>query len=173
MLQSHRHGQFFRPLDPILFSATMVRCRSVSLPSVFPRPRSRRQDLKGRPLSSPVWPLPDRSASPYLSRLGWPLRFHWGIKKGNPPAVLLLPSLAKFRARQCRRSCFPLRLVFGHPATSPSMSLLRPVTEQAASLSSLTTSRRSSEEDWEKNPSLHRQPCLSSWRRSSPSTGRL
>jgi hypothetical protein len=27
-------GQFFRPLDPILFSATMVRRRSVALPSL-------------------------------------------------------------------------------------------------------------------------------------------
>jgi hypothetical protein len=68
------HGQIFRPLDPIVFSATMVWRRSVSLPSLFPRPRSRRRNLTGRPLSSPVWPLPDRSASPYLSRLGWPLR---------------------------------------------------------------------------------------------------
>jgi hypothetical protein len=34
-LRSHHHGQFFRPLDPILFNATMVRHRSVSLPSLF------------------------------------------------------------------------------------------------------------------------------------------
>jgi hypothetical protein len=36
-------------------------------------------------------------------------------KKGNPSVVLPLPSLACFRARQCRRSCFPLRLVLVNP----------------------------------------------------------
>jgi hypothetical protein len=75
LLQSHRHGQFFRPLYPILFSATMVRRCSITLPSLFPRPRSRRWDLTGRPLSSPASQPPDRSASPYLRRLGWPLCF--------------------------------------------------------------------------------------------------
>jgi hypothetical protein len=69
--------------------------------------------------------------------------FLLGYKKGNHPAVLLLPSLAKSRARQCRRSCFPLRLVFGQPATSPSLLLLRPLAKQAVSPSSSTTSRRS------------------------------
>jgi hypothetical protein len=28
------------------------------------------RDLTGRPLSSPMWQPPDRSSSPYLSRLG-------------------------------------------------------------------------------------------------------
>jgi hypothetical protein len=41
--------------------------------------------------------------------------FPLGYKKGNPSAMLPLPSLAKFRARQCRRSCFPLRLVLANP----------------------------------------------------------
>jgi hypothetical protein len=107
-------GQIFRPLDPIRFSATMVRRRSVALPSLSPRPRSHRRDLTGRPVSSPVWQPPDRSASPYL--VGWdrsciPLSY----KKGNPPAVLPFPSLACFRARQCRHSCFSLRLVLANP----------------------------------------------------------
>jgi hypothetical protein len=150
----------------------MVRRRSDALPSLFPRPWSRRWDLTGRPLSSPVLLPFDRSASPYLGRLGWPLRFRWGIK-GNPPAALLLPSLACLRARLCRRSCFPFRLVFGHPATSPSLPLLRPVTEQAVSSSSSTTSRRSSGEDQEKNPRLHHRPWLSSWTCLSPSVGHL
>jgi hypothetical protein len=94
-------------------------------------------------------------------------------KKGNPSAVLPLPSLACFRARQCRRSCFsPLRLVFGQPATSPSLTLLRPLTEQAVSPSSLTTSRRSLKKT-EEEPQLQRRPWLNSWRCSSPSVGRL
>jgi hypothetical protein len=94
-------------------------------------------------------------------------------KKGNPSAVLPLPSLACFRPRQCRRSCFPLRLVFGQPATSPSLPLLRPLAEQVISTSSSTTCGRSSEEDREKDLSLHHRPWLSSWRCSSPSVGRL
>jgi hypothetical protein len=36
-------------------------------------------------------------------------------KNGNPSVVLPLPSLACFRARQCLRSCFPLRLVLVNP----------------------------------------------------------
>jgi hypothetical protein len=36
-------------------------------------------------------------------------------KKGNPSAMLPLLSLACFRARQCRHSCFPLRLVLVNP----------------------------------------------------------
>jgi hypothetical protein len=52
--------------------------------------------------------------------VAFPLRY----EKGNPSVLLLLPSFC-FRARQCRCSCFPLRLVFGHPATSPSPPLLR------------------------------------------------
>jgi hypothetical protein len=64
-------------------------------------------------------------------------------KKGNPSVVLPLPSLTCFRARCCRHSCSPLRLAFGHPTTSPSPLLLRPLTEQAVSPSSSTTYRRS------------------------------
>jgi hypothetical protein len=74
-------------------------------------------------------------------------------KKGNPPAVLPLPSLSCFQTRQCRHSCLSLRLVFGQPATSPSLSLLRPRIEQVVSPSSSTTSKRSLEEGREKNPS--------------------
>jgi hypothetical protein len=51
--------------------------------------------------------------------------------------------------------------------------LLCPLAEQAVSPSSSTTSIRSSEQDREKNPILYRRPWLSSWRRSSPSAGRL
>jgi hypothetical protein len=91
--------------------------------------------------------------------------------KGNPPAVLPLPSIAYFRARQYHHSCFPLSLVFSQPATSPSLSLLHPLAEQVVSPSSSTTSRRSSEEDREKNPNLHLRPWLSSWRCSGPSAG--
>jgi hypothetical protein len=93
-------------------------------------------------------------------------------KKVNPPAVLLLPRLAKFRARQCRRSCFPLWIVLANPplarprccfAHSPGKlfsHLRRPPPEGVR--------RRPREE-----PRLHRRPCLSSWRCSSPSVGRL
>jgi hypothetical protein len=95
------------------------------------------------------------------------------VQNRNPSAVLPLPSFTCFWARRCRRSCFPLRLVFGQPATSPSLPLLRPLAEQAVSPSSSTTSRWSLEEDRDKKPSLHRRPWLSSWRCSSPSTGRL
>jgi hypothetical protein len=107
LLQSHRHGQFFRPLDPILFSAPMVRRRSVSLPSLFPRPRSRHRDLTGRPLSSPVWPLPDRSASPYLSRLGWPLRFRWGIKRETLPRCFYCQVSPAFELNSVAALVFP------------------------------------------------------------------
>jgi hypothetical protein len=41
----------------------------------------------------------------------FPLR----CKKRSPPAVPPLPSLACFRSRQCRHSCFPLRLVLANP----------------------------------------------------------
>jgi hypothetical protein len=84
--------------------------------------------------------------------VAFPLRY----KKGNPSTVLPLPSLACFRARQCRRSCFPLRLVFGQPATSPFLSF-SPTPRASCLPSSSTTSRRSSEEDREKNPNLHRR----------------
>jgi hypothetical protein len=114
LLQSHCHGQFFRPLDPILFSATTVRRRSIALPSLFPQPRSRRRDLRGRPLSSPASQPRDRSASPTSD--GWDGRcVPLSYKKGNPPAVLPLPSLAYFRICQYRRSCFPLRLALANP----------------------------------------------------------
>jgi hypothetical protein len=150
----------------------MVRRRSVALPSLFPRPQSRRRDLTGRPLSSPVLPPPDHSASPYLSRLGWPLRFRWGIKRET------LPWCCHYQVSLLSSSALPPLLFsplasFGQPATSPSLSLLRPLAEQVVSPSSSTTSRRSSGEDREKNPNLHRRPCLSSWRCSSPSVGRL
>jgi hypothetical protein len=93
-------------------------------------------------------------------------------KKGNPTAVLLLPSLACFRIWQYRRSYFPLRLVLANPplahsrccfAHSPGKlfsHLRRPPPEEVG--------RRPREE-----PRLHRRPCLSSWRCSSPSVGRL
>jgi hypothetical protein len=119
-------------------------------------------------------PCSNRRIAPLVpTPVGWddrwvPLRY----KRGNPSAVLQLPSLACFRARQGRRSCFPLAS-FGQPATSPSPLLLRPLIEQAVSPSSSTTSRRSSEEDRGKNLGLHRRPYLNSWRRSSPSIGRL
>jgi hypothetical protein len=71
----------------------MVRRRSVALPSLFPWPRSRHRDLTGWPLSSPVLPSSDHSASPYLSRLGWSLRFRCGIKREALP-----------RCRHCRVS---------------------------------------------------------------------
>jgi hypothetical protein len=58
--------------------------------------------------------------------VAFPLR----SKKGSPPVVLPLPSLAYLWAQQHRRSLSFLRLVFGHPATSPSLPLLRPLPEQ-------------------------------------------
>jgi hypothetical protein len=82
-------------------------------------------------------------------------------KKGNPPAVLPLPSLVCFRIRQNRRSCFPLRLVFGQPATSPSPLLLRSLAKQVVLPASSMTYRRSGEKT-EKEPHLHCRPCLSS-----------
>jgi hypothetical protein len=108
----------------------MVRRRSISLPSLFPRPWSRRRDLTGRPLSSPMWPLLDRSASPYLSRLGWPLRFRWGIK-GKP-----FHCVAIAKSRLLSSSTVPPLLFFslasfGQPATRPFLPLLHPLAEQA------------------------------------------
>jgi hypothetical protein len=93
----------------------MVIRRSITLPSLFLRPWSRRRDLTGRPVSSPVWQPSDRSASPYLRRLGWPLRFRWAIKREDPPAVLPVPSLACFRNCQYRCSCFSLWLALANP----------------------------------------------------------
>jgi hypothetical protein len=91
----------------------MVRRRCIAQPSRSPRPRSRRRDLTGRPLSSPVWQPPDRSASPTSD--GWDDRcVPLSYKKGNPPAVLPLPSLACFRIWQYRHSYFPLRLVLAN-----------------------------------------------------------
>jgi hypothetical protein len=73
-------------------------------------------------------------------------------KKGNPPAVLQLPSLAYFRARQCRRSCFLLRLVLVNPP------LAHPVvaspTHWASCLAVFVDDlQKKLEEDREKNPS--------------------
>jgi hypothetical protein len=73
-------------------------------------------------------------------------------KKGNPSVVLPLPSLTCFRARRCLYSCFPLRLVFGHPATSPSPLLLRPITEQAFFAIFVDDLQKKLEEDRKKNP---------------------
>jgi hypothetical protein len=93
----------------------MVRRRSVALPSHFPWPRSRRRDLTGRPLSSPVC---HRQIAPLVpTSVGWddccvPLSY----KKGNSPSVLSLPTLACFRAQQYRHSCLPLRLVLANPS---------------------------------------------------------
>jgi hypothetical protein len=93
-------------------------------------------------------------------------------KKGNPSAVLPLPSLACFRARQCRRSYFSPPASFGQPASSSSPLLLRP------SLSKLfhRLRRPPPEESWketERRTPAHRRPCPRSWRRLSPSVGRL
>jgi hypothetical protein len=92
----------------------MVRRRSVALPSLSPRPRSRRRDLTGRPLSSPVWPPPDCSASPYLSRLGWPLRFRWGIK-GKPSRGVAIAKPRQISSSTVPPLLFSLQLVLANP----------------------------------------------------------
>jgi hypothetical protein len=45
--------------------------------------------------------------------------------------MLPLPSLAVFELDIAAALVFPLRLVFGQPATSSSLLLLRPLAEQA------------------------------------------
>jgi hypothetical protein len=126
------HGQVFGPLDPICFSAATVRRRSVALPSLFPRPRSRRRDLTGRPLSSPVWQPLDRPRALPQS-VGMTVASRGAIKRRNLPAVLPLPSLACLRFRQTVSPLlFFLSLAsFGQPTTSPFRLLLRPLAEQA------------------------------------------
>jgi hypothetical protein len=92
----------------------MVRRRSVALPSLSPRPRSRHRDLTGRPLSGPVWPPPDRSTSPYLSRLEWPLCLHWSIK-GKPSRGVAIAKSRQISSSIVSPLLFSLRLVFGQP----------------------------------------------------------
>jgi hypothetical protein len=87
----------------------MVRHRSVALPSLFPRPWSRRRDLTGRPLSSAVLPPPDLFASPYLSRLGWPLHFRWGIK-GKPSRGVAIAKSRQISSSTVSSLLFSLRL---------------------------------------------------------------
>jgi hypothetical protein len=113
-LQSHRHGQFSQLLDPILFSVMMVRRRSIALPSLFPWPRSRRRDLTDRPLSSPVWQPPDRSASPYPRRLGWPLR-SVELKKGKPSRGVAIAKSHLLSNLLVSPLLFSLRLVLANP----------------------------------------------------------
>jgi hypothetical protein len=99
-------------------------------------------------------PCGHRRIAPLVpTSVGWDDRcVPLSYKKGDPPAVLPLLSLACFRARHCRHSCFPLRLVFGQPATSPSLPLLRLLAGQAISPSSSTTSRRSSKKTERRTP---------------------
>jgi hypothetical protein len=57
-----------------------------------------------------------RIASLVPTPVGWDNRCApLSYKKGNPPAVFPLPSLACFRICQYRRSCFPLRLALANP----------------------------------------------------------
>jgi hypothetical protein len=143
------HGQIFGPLDPIRFSATMVRHRSVALPSLFPRPRSRAD-----PYRAPCgnrWIAPRAPTSVSWDDRCVPLDY----KKRNPSAVLPLPSLACSRVRPCRHPYFSFRIVWANPllvhcccyfAHSPSKlisRLRRPPPEEAR--------RRPKEE-----PRLHR-----------------
>jgi hypothetical protein len=99
-------------------------------------------------------PCGNRRIAPLVpTSVGWDDRcILLSYKKGNHSAVLPLPSLACFRARHCRHSCFPLQLVFGQPTTSPSPLSLRPVAEQAVSPSSSSTSRRSSKKTERRTP---------------------
>jgi hypothetical protein len=149
----------------------MVRRHSVVLPSLFPRPRSRRQDLTGRPLSSPMWQPLDRSASPYLSLLGRPLR-SVGLYKGETlPRCVHCQVSPAFEFDSVATLIFPLWLVLANPllvhfcccfAHSPSKLVSR----------FRTTSRRSSKKTGGRTR-LHRRPCPRSWRSLSPSAGRL
>jgi hypothetical protein len=94
---------------------------------LFPRPRSRHRDLTGWPLSSPVWQPPDRSASPYLRRLGWPLRFRWGIK-GKPSRGVAIAKSCLLSNLTVSPLLFSPLASFGQPATSPFPLLLRSLT---------------------------------------------
>jgi hypothetical protein len=69
----------------------------------FSWPRSRRRDLTGRPLSSPVLPPPDRSTDPYLSWFWMTIAIPWrhkgkpsrsfAIAKSHLPLSSTVPSL--------------------------------------------------------------------------------
>jgi hypothetical protein len=52
-------------------------------------------------------------------------------KKGKPLRGVAIAKSRLLSNWSYHRSCFPLRLVFGHPATNPSPLLLRSLTEQA------------------------------------------
>jgi hypothetical protein len=72
-----------------------------------------------------VLPLSDRFASPYLSRLGWPLHFRWGIK-GKPFRSVVITKSRLLPSSTSPLFFVSLRLVFGQPATSPSLSSAPP-----------------------------------------------
>jgi hypothetical protein len=67
---------------------------------------------------------------------------------------------------------FPSTCFFGQTATKQSPLSALFLAKQVLPLSSSAASRRSSEQDREKNPSLHRQPWLISWKCSSHFAGR-
>jgi hypothetical protein len=94
------------------------------------------------------------------------------VYKGNPSTALLLPSLACFRAHQCRRSCFPLQLVLANPPLAHfcHCSAHSPSKLSAVFVDNLQKKlrRRPREE-----PQLSSLTWLSSWRCLSPSAGRL
>jgi hypothetical protein len=115
-----------------------------------------------------------RIAPLVLTSVGWddrcaPLRY----KREALPRCCHYQVSPAFELDSAATLCFSLQLVFGQPPTSPSLLLLRPLTEQAVPPSSSTTSRGSSKEDREKDPNRHCRPWLRSWRCSSPSAGRL
>jgi hypothetical protein len=84
----------------------------------------------GPTIIEPLWPPPDHSASP--TSVGWDERcVLLNYKKGNSSAVLPLPSSACFRARQCRPSCFSLRLVLVNPPIAH-LRCCSPPTHQAS-----------------------------------------
>jgi hypothetical protein len=95
-----------------------------------------------------------------------------GYKKEKPFRGVAIAKSRRVRVRQCHHSYFSLRLVLANPLLvhlcccfthSPSKlvsRLRRPPPEEAR--------RRPKEE-----PRLHRRPCPSSWRCSSPSAGCL
>jgi hypothetical protein len=144
--QFHHRGQFFRPLNPILFSATTVRRRDTTLPSF-----SAATITSPRPHGLPIV-APRVATTGYPGGCGWPMQPRCDHRK--KPSVGIASTKLPILLSSTWPSPFVLiRLVFGQPATSPPLPFAPFLTEQAVPPSSLVARRRSSGVGPKKNSS--------------------
>jgi hypothetical protein len=130
----------------------MVRRRSVALPSLFPAATITSSRPHGPTIIEPRVATAGSLRQSLPQSVGMTVVFLLRYKKGNPSAVCYCQVSPIFELDIAAALVFPLRLVFGQPATSPSPLLLHPLIEQAVLLSSLTTSRRSSKKTERRTP---------------------